>query len=203
MIGINGLLDGYYFGWCPIFPSHGTFTNPCRTWEVLHFLHKPSLEAHPKKLKPSIRDLAALRQWRRFSVDPSGCDEKAGIKGCTVKDVKGWLTIRSDTKIFRVCDGVNSWVQEHCWTLPGCPRWNHQNLLCESLQYDKWRWLMMVRICCPSHPSSNSLHLEFPRWIPLHFYSLQLAACWTSPTRSDSNSGRVNCHTRSLFIQGL
>ena len=29
MIGINGLLDGYYFGWCPIFPSHGTVTNPC------------------------------------------------------------------------------------------------------------------------------------------------------------------------------
>ena len=23
------LLDGYYFRWCPIFPSHGTFTNPC------------------------------------------------------------------------------------------------------------------------------------------------------------------------------
>ena len=31
MIGINGLLDGYYFWWCPIFPSHGTFTNP---WQV-------------------------------------------------------------------------------------------------------------------------------------------------------------------------
>ena len=29
MIGINGLLDGYYFGWCPISPSHGTFNNPC------------------------------------------------------------------------------------------------------------------------------------------------------------------------------
>ena len=28
-IGINGLLDGYYFRWCPIAPSHGTFTNPC------------------------------------------------------------------------------------------------------------------------------------------------------------------------------
>ena len=26
MIGINGLLDGYYFWWCPIFPSHGTVT---------------------------------------------------------------------------------------------------------------------------------------------------------------------------------
>ena len=26
---VYGLLDGYYFWWCPIFPSHGTFTNPC------------------------------------------------------------------------------------------------------------------------------------------------------------------------------
>ena len=31
MIGINGLLDGYYFGWCPIYPSHGTFNKPCRS----------------------------------------------------------------------------------------------------------------------------------------------------------------------------
>ena len=31
MIGINGLFYGYYFWWCPIAPSHGTFTNPCRT----------------------------------------------------------------------------------------------------------------------------------------------------------------------------
>ena len=28
MIGINGLLDGYYFRWCPIYPSHGTFNKP-------------------------------------------------------------------------------------------------------------------------------------------------------------------------------
>ena len=26
------LLDGYFFRWCPIFPSHGTFTNPCLNW---------------------------------------------------------------------------------------------------------------------------------------------------------------------------
>ena len=25
-LGINGLLDGYFFRWCPIFPSHGTVT---------------------------------------------------------------------------------------------------------------------------------------------------------------------------------
>ena len=29
MIGINGLLyNGYYFGWCPIYPFYGTFNNP-------------------------------------------------------------------------------------------------------------------------------------------------------------------------------
>ena len=28
-LGINGLFYGYYFWWCPIAPSHGTFTNPC------------------------------------------------------------------------------------------------------------------------------------------------------------------------------
>ena len=28
-LGINGLLDGYYFWWCPIFPFYGTVTNPC------------------------------------------------------------------------------------------------------------------------------------------------------------------------------
>ena len=39
------LLDGYYFWWCPIFPSHGTFTNP---WSVgngsrwAHGQHVPS-----------------------------------------------------------------------------------------------------------------------------------------------------------------
>ena len=27
-LGDYGLLDGYFFRWCPIFPSHGTFTNP-------------------------------------------------------------------------------------------------------------------------------------------------------------------------------
>ena len=25
---VYGLLDGYFFRWCPIYPSHGTFTNP-------------------------------------------------------------------------------------------------------------------------------------------------------------------------------
>ena len=25
---VYGLLDGYYFGWCPIYPSHGTLNNP-------------------------------------------------------------------------------------------------------------------------------------------------------------------------------
>ena len=29
-VPVYGLLDGYYFRWCPIFPSHGTFTNPCK-----------------------------------------------------------------------------------------------------------------------------------------------------------------------------
>ena len=31
---VYGLLDGYYFWWCPIYPSHGTLTNPC-WWLVL------------------------------------------------------------------------------------------------------------------------------------------------------------------------
>ena len=30
-LGINGLLNGYYFRWCPIYPSHGTFNNPWKT----------------------------------------------------------------------------------------------------------------------------------------------------------------------------
>ena len=31
-VGINGLLDGYYFRWCPIYPSHGTFNNH---WKIM------------------------------------------------------------------------------------------------------------------------------------------------------------------------
>jgi hypothetical protein len=61
---------------------------------VLHFLHKPSLEAHsifvatPQQLKPSIPDLTALGQWRRFSVDPSGCDEMQTMKNHEKKKEK-------------------------------------------------------------------------------------------------------------------
>ena len=29
---VYSLLDAYYFWWCPIFPSHGTFTNPWPSW---------------------------------------------------------------------------------------------------------------------------------------------------------------------------
>ena len=34
MIGINGLFYGYLFRWCPIFPSHGTVTNPCNNGNI-------------------------------------------------------------------------------------------------------------------------------------------------------------------------
>ena len=45
MIGINGLLDGYFFRWCPIFPSHGTFTNPWKlVAETIRSLAKWSMD---------------------------------------------------------------------------------------------------------------------------------------------------------------
>ena len=35
---VYGLLDGYFFRWCPIFPSHGTVTNPKNYWDLWMFI---------------------------------------------------------------------------------------------------------------------------------------------------------------------
>ena len=57
-LGINGLLDGYYFWWCPIYPSHGTFNNPWKS------------EVFPWN-EPAIFDDFSLGQFYGFEVEAS------------------------------------------------------------------------------------------------------------------------------------
>ena len=51
--------NGYYFWWCPIFPSHGTFTNPC--W----WLHVQPIMFH---------DIRCL--WSGVKLTPTGHIQK-------------------------------------------------------------------------------------------------------------------------------
>ena len=80
MIGINGLLDGYYFGWCPIYPSHGTFNNPCqkhgetyaKTGDSLHGKNWRNTKERERRESTSLITLSrsqSTREQRRHLVD--------------------------------------------------------------------------------------------------------------------------------------
>ena len=64
MIGINGLLDGYFFRWCPIYPSHGTVTpTPGSPW--VQFWESAASKPYCLVVFRPLSPLLKMMEWVR------------------------------------------------------------------------------------------------------------------------------------------
>ena len=143
MIGINGLLDldGYYFRWCPIYPSHGTLTNPCRIAVEINVSRVRRTQSSsmsvvkttPRKLQ--VPSFAKVQHWQRASTvastqDVTDAQESSAkyakrMKTQSQNVVKGIITMLSCQKFAAMMNPTHVlvWLVKNAWPVHGVKRW--------------------------------------------------------------------------------